>query len=150
MSIPPATSLQFDHEETDAPQVVDCARCRERIVSVYYEVAGTLLCERCKFDRERAPEGSGVGRFGLAFIAGLGAAIAGSLLYFGVSALTGYEFGLIAIVVGFGVGKAVHWGSKARGGWRYQALAISLTYLSIVGTYVPTIFQELKAAGDTQ
>jgi hypothetical protein len=142
--------LQFDHEESDAPQVVDCAHCRERILSVYYEVAGTLLCERCKFARESAPEGSGIGRFGLAFIAGFGAALAGSLLYFGVSALTGYEFGLIAIVVGFGVGKAVHWGSKARGGRRYQALAVALTYLSIVGTYVPPVFQQLKAAGEAQ
>jgi hypothetical protein len=150
MSIPPATSLQFDHEESDAPQVVDCGKCGERIPSVYYEVAGTLLCERCKFARESAPEGSRVGRFGLAFIAGLGTAIAGSLLYFGVSALTGYEFGLIAIVVGFGVGKAVHWGSKARGGWRYQALAVGLTYLSIVGTYVPPLFQGLEAASEAQ
>ncbi|HEU4886484.1 MAG TPA: hypothetical protein VFV49_01265, partial [Thermoanaerobaculia bacterium] len=150
MSIPPATSLQFDHEESDAPQIVDCSHCQQRILSEYYEVAGNLLCERCKLDREKAPEGSRFGRFGLAFIAGLGTAIAGSLLYYGITALTGYEFGLIAIVVGFGVGKAVHWGSKARGGWRYQALAVGLTYLSIVATYVPPVIQQIAASGEAE
>ena len=103
MSMPPDTSLQFEREEGDAPQVVSCSRCQQRILSVYYELAGNLLCERCKFERESLPEGGSIGRFARAVFAGLGAAIAGSLVYFGVSALTGYEFGLIAIVVGFAV-----------------------------------------------
>ena len=150
MSIPPATPLQFEHEEVDAPQAVDCSQCRQRIVSVYYETAGNLLCERCKFERESAPMGGSMGRFSRASLAGLGAAIAGSLLYFGVRELTGYEFGLIAIVVGIAVGKAVHWGSKGRGGWRYQTLAIALTYLSIVATYVPQIFKELAENNQTE
>jgi hypothetical protein len=150
MSTPPATSLQFEREEGDAPQVIDCSRCHQRILSVYYEVAGTLLCERCKFERESAAEGVGIGRFGRAFFAGLGAAIAGSLLYFAVSKLTGYEFGLIAIVVGVAVGKAVHWGSKGRGGWRYQTLAVGLTYLSIVGTYAPDIIQGALESSQTE
>jgi hypothetical protein len=137
----PATSLQFEHAEVDAPQAVDCSRCNQRIHSVYYEVNSNLLCERCKFERESQPQGGGAGRFARASMAGFGAAVAGSLLYFGVSALTGYEFGLIAIVVGFAVGKAVHWGARGRGGWRYQTLAIALTYLSIVATYVPPIIQ---------
>jgi hypothetical protein len=150
MSIPPATPLQFEHEEVDAPQAADCSQCRQRIASVYYETAGNLLCERCKFERESAPMGGSLGRFSRASLAGLGAAIAGSLLYFAVRELTGYEFGLIAIVVGIAVGKAVHWGSKGRGGWRYQTLAIALTYLSIVATYVPQIFKELAESDQTE
>jgi len=150
MSIPPATSLQFEYEEGVAPQAFDCSRCNQRILSVYYELAGHLLCERCKFERESAPEGGSIGRFFRASLAGAGAAIAGSLLYFGVRALTGYEFGLIAIVVGVAVGKAVHWGSRGRGGWRYQALAVGLTYLSIVATYVPAIIKGAIEASETQ
>jgi len=35
-----------------------------------------------------------------AFLYGLGAAILGSLVYYAISATTGYEFGLIAVLVG--------------------------------------------------
>jgi len=78
---------------------------------------------------------------------GLVAAIAGSLLYFAVAAITGREFGLVAIAVGFMVGKAVRRGSRGRGGWAYQTLAIALTYLAIVSTYVPLIAKEFGKGG---
>jgi len=89
-------------------------------------------------------EGSGVGRFVRATGAGLGAALGGFLLYFTISTLTGYEFGLIAIVVGVAVGKAVAWGARGRGGWRYQTLAMALTYLAIVATYIPPLVQGIR------
>jgi hypothetical protein len=60
--------------------------------------------------------------------------------------LTGYEFGLIAIVVGFAVGAAVKWGCYGRGGPLYQTLAIVLTYLAIVSTYVPAVIEGLSKA----
>src|SRR5206468_726575 len=57
---------------------------------------------------------------------------------------------LIAILVGFFVGKAVSWGSYRRGGWKYQTLAMVLTYLSIVASYVPVIVKEIaKNSGRT-
>jgi hypothetical protein len=37
----------------------------------------------------------------------------------------------------------VHWGSRGRGGWAYQTLAIGLTYMAIVSAYVPMIVTEL-------
>ena len=92
-----------------------------------------------QFDR------SSGGRVVRAVGAGLGAAFIGSLVYFLVSALTGYEFGLIAIAVGWGVGVAVRWGSNGRGGRRYQVLAAALTYLAIVSTYIPPIIEEVLA-----
>ncbi|HWC46470.1 MAG TPA: hypothetical protein VG868_10205, partial [Casimicrobiaceae bacterium] len=72
------------------------------------------------------------------------AAIAGSLLYFAVAAMTGREFGLVAIAVGFMVGTAVRRGSGGRRGWAYQTLAIALTYLAIVSTYVPMVVKEFQ------
>jgi hypothetical protein len=79
---------------------------------------------------------------------GLGAlaAVGGSILYFAVAAITGREFGLVAIVVGFMVGKAVQKGSRGRGGWAYQTLAVSLTYLAIVSTYIPLVAKEFQNA----
>jgi hypothetical protein len=109
-----------------------CAACNRAITSSYYLANERTLCGLCRNDLERAMNsGSGVGRFARATGAGLVAAFLGFLLYYGIARLTGYEFGLIAIVVGFGVGSAVRWGSNGRGGWAYQGLAMALTYLPL-------------------
>jgi hypothetical protein len=85
--------------------------------------------------------GSPSRRFGLATVLGLVAGALGAGLYFGIAAVTGYEFGLVAIVVGFAVGYAVRVGSGGRGGLPYQLLAVIITYAAIVCTYVPAIVQ---------
>ena len=144
-STPPG-DLQFDRVEGQSAQPPGtCAACGQPIRDAYYEVNGRVLCDRCR----RAVEanwaaGSSAGRFGKAVGLGLAAAAAGSALYYGVLALTGYEVGLIAIVVGFLVGAAVRKGSNGRGGWRYQALAMFLTYTSIVSSYVPLLIREAR------
>jgi hypothetical protein len=139
-------SLQFERAEFEqAPAAAQCAECNRTLTGSYYEVNGQTVCEACRYTIEsRLNTGSSAGRFFKAAGAGLAAAIAGAVLYYAISALTGYEFGLIAIVVGFGVGAAVRWGSNNRGGWRYQTLAIVLTYLAIVSTYIPPIIEGLR------
>ena len=57
---------------------------------------------------------------------------------------TGYEIALVAILVGFIVGKAVRAGSGGGGGRAYQVLAVALTYCSIVSSYVPRILDEVS------
>jgi hypothetical protein len=42
------------------------------------------------------------------------------------------------------VGKAVRWGTRGKGGRAYQVLAVVLTYLSIVSSYIPMIFQQFE------
>jgi hypothetical protein len=143
---PPPGELQFDRVEGQGGQTPGgtCAACGQPIRDVYYEVNGRVLCERCRLAVEASwAAGSSAGRFGKAVVFGLAAAAAGSALYYGVLALTGYEFGLIAIVVGFLVGAAVKKGSAGRGGWKYQTLAMFLTYTSIVSSYVPLIVREV-------
>ncbi len=68
----------------------------------------------------------------------------GAAVYFGIAALTGYEFGLVAIVVGLLVGGAVRKGSNGRGGRRYQLLAVFLTYTAVVVTDSSLIARELQ------
>ena len=141
----PPGELQFDRVEGQSGQVSGgaCAECGQPLRDVYYEVNGRVLCERCRRAAEAIwAAGSSTGRFGKAVVFGIAAAAAGSALYYGVLALTGYEFGLIAIVVGFLVGAAVKKGSQGRGGWQYQTLAMFLTYTSIVSSYVPLIIRE--------
>ena len=84
------------------------------------------------------------GRFLRAALAGLVAAIAGAAAWYGLREVTGHELGVIAIALGFAVGKAVGWGSRGRGGWVYQLLAMFLTYSSIVMTAVPEVVGGLE------
>jgi uncharacterized membrane protein len=147
----PKGRLQFDRAEFEQPPPArpTCAACGQAIWSVYYAVNGQVLCERCKTEVElHASQGSRAGRFLRAAVYGLGAGALGAGVWYGVRATTGYELGLIAIGVGFFVGAAVRKGSNGRGGWRYQALAIFLTYASIVSTYVPEIMTGLMKGAD--
>lgn len=141
--------LQFERAEFDqaAPAAV-CGTCATPLHSSYFLVNGAMACEACRYGVEAPDMGSSLGRFARALGAGLGAALAGAVVYYAISAITGYEFGLMAIVVGFAVGAAVKWGSRGRGGWRYQTLAMVLTYLSIVGTYIPPIIRGIREHQD--
>ena len=141
--------LQFEKAEySDAAAAAACVGCQGALTDSYYAVGDRILCRECaeKLQEELTNQGSRSGRVFRALGAGAGAAVLGTLLYYGVLALTGYEFGLIAIVVGYGVGAAVRWGSRGRGGWAYQGLAIALTYLSIVTAYIPPILQGFREA----
>ena len=143
--------LQFDVAESGAassPQVTGtsgttCKACSRPITKTYFQVNGAIICESCRAQLDK-PAGTRFTRGMHATGLGLLAAIAGSLLYFAVAAITGREFGLVAIAVGFMVGKAVRKGSRGRGGWAYQSLAIGLTYLAIVSTYIPLIGKEFQ------
>ena len=143
---PPAdqSPIQFDKAEL-AGAAANCTSCRSPITGTYFEANGNVVCARCRAQLQwEESHGSGVGRFVKASFFGTLAAALGSAIYYGVAALTNMEFGLIAIVVGLMVGAAVKHGSRGRGGWLYQGLAIFLTYTSIVSTYIPPILKAFK------
>lgn len=62
--------------------------------------------------------------------------------------ITNSELGIVAIGVGLLVGLAVRKGAAGRGGARYQALAVILTYVSITSSYVPLVLKGLSQAAD--
>ncbi|HEV3076267.1 MAG TPA: LIM domain-containing protein [Thermoanaerobaculia bacterium] len=137
--------LQLDRAEFAENAPERCAACGQALGGSYYEVGGRICCTACHERLVAALAGRpGPAGFLVAAAAGLGAAAVGSAIFFAVRAATGYQFGLISILVGFLVGKAVHWGCGGRGGWPYQALAVLLTYLAIVSTYVPVLLDAIK------
>src|SRR4029450_6773668 len=81
--------------------------------------------------------------FGLAALFGLGAAIAGAILYYAVIAITNFEIGIVAIAIGFMVGWAVRKGAGGRGGRRFQVLALVLTYWAVGLAYTPITFKQM-------
>jgi hypothetical protein len=151
--VPPSSSpdpLQFERAELQEPaaaeaQGVQCAFCQTPIHSVYFDLNGQTACDACRLQAEaELRTRPGVRGFLRSLAAGFGAAVLGSAIYYGVRELTGYEVGLISILVGFMVGGAVRWGARGKGGWVYQTLAIGLTYLAIVSTYIPVIVQSFQ------
>lgn len=137
--------LQLDRAEFDGSQATSCGACAKTLTTEYYEANGAVICaDCCAALRAVGTAGTSLTRGIRALGAGAAAAVGGSILYYAILALSGYEFGLIAIVVGAAVGKAVNWGAHGRGGWRYQTMAIALTYLGIVSAYVPIIVSEIR------
>jgi hypothetical protein len=134
--------LQFDRAEPISPQAAPaCATCRRSIELQYFEAAGHVLCPACAAQHTRDPGWGGALRAGLY---GAGAALAGTIAWFLIMKLTKSEFGLLAIGVGLLVGIAVRKGARGAGGWKYQALAMGLTYLSITTSYVPLIVGQMQ------
>jgi len=143
---PADRSLQFDRaERAGQTPGTACSFCQQPIAGSYYEINGKVSCLGCRGQIMAAwNRGSPALRFAKALGLGAAAAALGAGVYFGVEALTGYEFGLIAVVVGLLVGAAVRRGSSGRGGWRYQVLAMFLTYSAVVATDSTLIARELR------
>lgn len=105
----------------------------------------SMICGKCRSQHETATGGAGADRFARAILFGVGAAIAGAAIYYAILAATGYSIGIIAIFVGYLVGRAVNAGSKGKGGRKYQLLAALLTYFAMSSTYV---VEGLRQIGD--
>jgi hypothetical protein len=126
--------LQFDEAELATPTASwpVCQLCQQPIVDNYFETNGKILCGACRQRVEAAFRGgSPLGRVIKATVFGTGAAVAGAILYFVVSRMTGLNLGIISVLVGFMVGAAVRKGTGGRGGRFYQILAVFLCYSAI-------------------
>jgi hypothetical protein len=152
----PTNELQFDRVEY-AETGAACGACGQPMRGVYYEVNGLAVCQVCREQLEASlNSGSPLGRFARATLFGALAGLVGAAIYYGVRETTNIEFGLISVVVGLMIGKAVKAGSKGRGGWMYQSLAMFLTYMAIVFTYIPLMVhavqdrRDQKAAAEAQ
>jgi hypothetical protein len=137
--------LQFESAHAGEAPTTVCTSCSEPIRGVYHEANGSVVCSRCRGKLEvLIASTGGMRRFRRALGFGLGAAIGCAVAYGAFRAYSNWDFSLIAIFVGFAVGKAVFVGAERRGGRRYQVLAALLTYFAIASSYVPLAVKELK------
>jgi hypothetical protein len=147
--------LQFDRAvQSEAPNAggLTCAICTTPLRTEYYHVAEQPACAACKDTARRENQKAETQRrhpgiLARSFGFGLVAAIAGAILYFAVIAITGWEIGLVAIVIGFMVGAAVRKGSGNAGGRRFQWLAVILTYFAVGLAYTPLAFKSFAEGG---
>jgi hypothetical protein len=136
------SGMQFDKVESAGPVAPPaCARC-QKTLDEYFELGGHMFCGSCV----DSFKGVGASAFLRALMFGGGAALLGTIAWYAIYKLTNSEFGLLGIVVGLFVGVAVRKGARGLGGWKYQALAMVLTYVSITTAYVPIL---IKAAADS-
>lgn len=143
-------NLQFDRAEptpgaAGMTGTMACKACGNLLSDTYYVVNGHIVCEKCRRTVEAEwDRGGAAGRFAKALGLGLLAMIGCSFVWYIVLKATDSQWGILAVLVGLAIGAAVRKGSNGRGGWRYQALAIFLTYTAIVTSYVPLIIDEMR------
>lgn len=112
------------------------------------------VCATCADDMERAirveteaPNLAG------GLVAGLAAAAVASLIWYGVVAITEYQLGLVALLVGWLVGKAVMLGAGGKRGISLQLMSVGITLPAMVlGEYFIVrhfIVEALKANGES-
>jgi hypothetical protein len=118
----------------------------------YYDVNGQTFCARCRAIVEaHAETPRGIAPFAVAALFGLGAGIAGAIIYYAVMKILHLEIGIVAILIGYMVGYSVRRGLRGRGGLRYQILAAALTYASVAFAYAPIAVQgAIEANRQTQ
>ncbi len=147
-STPPPLQFDFAHEPGAESSGPVCAFCKRPLRDFYFECNGAHVCEICKVrEEEDFRKDGGWSRVPTALLFGIGAAVAGSILYYLFIKVLNIELGLMAIGVGWLVGKAVMRRSNFRGGRKYQILAITLTYFSITFSYVPLMIEAAVKEG---
>ena len=150
-------ALQFDRVVTESPSSPDssapavaCAACHTSIDTEYYQINGSAFCDRCRQEiLAMAETPRGIAPLLTAGLYGLGAGIVGAAIYYGVIAITNFEIGLVAILIGYMVGYAIRKGARGRGGRRFQVLAVALTYASVALAYAPLAVKGALEADQT-
>jgi hypothetical protein len=124
-------------------QELVCAGCSKPINPKMdeYTIVGTskkgivekVVCPQCraKFQDELNQEALKP-NIPLAVLAGLlGAVVAGIIWYYFVI-ITGWQFGLVSVLMGWLTGKSVIWGSGNKRGQSLQFISLALTVLAII------------------
>jgi hypothetical protein len=154
------TALPRGGSLADQSGAVTCHACQRTVHTEYYDVSGQPTCAECRAKIETLTETpSGIGPLVKAGLFGLAAGIAGAIIYYAVIAITDFEIGIVAILIGYMVGYAVRKGAGGRGGRRFQVLAVALTYMAVAFAYTPIVVkaalkdsskQEEKSAAATE
>ena len=151
-----AAGLQFDRVDVGAapaPEVkvasLPCGNCG-RSIDEYFQVDGRSVCASCKDVAALASAPArGAGVYFKALLFGGVAALIGAAIYYGVIAITDFEIGLVALLIGFIVGAAVRTATDGRGGRRFQIMAVTLTYFAVGLAYAPLFIKGAMQSAQT-
>jgi hypothetical protein len=148
---PQPTDLQFRRAVpiADEASIRQCSACKNPIQSAYYHAAGQTVCPDCAKRIQDGQQAPPAASFGKAFLYGSGAAFAGFAIY-SVARIVHMQTALIAILIGYMVGKAIRHASHGLGGRPQQILAIALTYFAITTSFIPPALVALSQKSQVQ
>ena len=136
------SALSFEQAEFEnpAPIALACGYCGDALSGQYWEISKRPACASCRSVVLRELAASNSQRNVLRALGyGLGAALAGSVVWELIEKLFHAQVGIVAIGIGYVVGRAVRKGAGGFGGRRYQVLAVLLTYSSIALAGLPEL-----------
>jgi hypothetical protein len=148
-SPPSPQELQFQHAEPIAPAASSegsaqtCVLCKQPAGGTYFHAQGQVVCPLCAQRIQTGQQAAPPLSLMRAAIYGGAAALGGCTLYALVAIVLHAEIGIVAILVGWMVGKAIRHASYGRGGRPQQILAITLTYFAITTSYIPVILYQV-------
>jgi len=142
---PAPQDLQFQRAEplpADSGMGPQCAICKKSTGPTYFQARGHNICPGCAQKIQAGQQTPPAGTLARAAMYGAGAALAGCAVYALVAIVLRVEIGIVAILVGYWVGKAIRKGSNGLGGRPQQILAVALTYFAITTSYIPVILYQ--------
>ena len=135
-------ALQFRRAQpiisTEPSESRTCAACKQLITGEHYQVNNHVICPQCAAKIQAGRQAQRPVPWVRLVIFGVGAALAGSILY-AIPLAMGFQIGIVALVVGWMVGKAIRHASYGTGGRAQQVLAVVLTYLAISASIFPAL-----------
>lgn len=151
---PPPEALQFTRAEPAGAEAANrprCVACKSPLVETYFHAHGRQVCPTCAQRIESHQQAPPAHSLLKSALYGGGAALAGCIIFATIEIVTGWQIGLIAILVGYMVGRAIRHASRGLGGRPQQILAVLLTYFAISFSYVGVaISHAVKQNADRQ
>jgi hypothetical protein len=141
--LPSVDDLQFHRAEPvnkgeEAPSAQICAACKLPLQDQYFKVQNNVICPACAAKIESGRQAPKPIPWARAILFGSGAALAGCILY-AIVLMMGVQIGIVALLVGYMVGKAIRSATYGVGGRPQQILAVALTYFAISTSFVPAM-----------
>lgn len=146
----PNPDLQFDKAEYKEPPPPSdaCVNCSQSAAPQYYLLGDRRVCGPCAGLLEKIGQAPTRGQFWTAALWGMGAAVVGAVGLMIVTAVSGYQLGLLSILVGWLVGRAMNQATGARGSRGLQLLALAISYVGITASYAPVFIEGLKKSAE--
>jgi hypothetical protein len=132
----PDEPLQFDTAAPVGAPSTSCAACKKPVGDSYYTAGKAIVCGPCKTQIETSPRPRATAPQILrSIVFGFGGALLGAAVYYGVRKILHLEVGIVAIAVGYFVGRGVQLGANGQRGRPFQIIALVLTYVGIALGY---------------
>jgi hypothetical protein len=128
--------------QTEAEQGLRCSACKKLTELQHYRANGATVCPDCAEALRQQGKPAPAHALLKALLYGSVAAIVGTCMYTAMALVVGFRLSLVAVLIGWIVGKAVF--KAASGGFPQQMMAVVLTYFSISAGYIPVAIYQFE------